>query len=172
MSALNAMSAHIAILDKDGFILEVNMAWREFADQNGSTDPTYGVGTNYLDVCDTSAENGDEDSIKIAQGIRNVMALKIDEFYLEYPCHSPTEQRWYVVRVSRFDWYGHMRLIVAHQNVTELKQVQIKLAESSARIQAILDNVVDGIITVDECGSIETVNPAAARKSSATNRMN
>jgi PAS domain S-box-containing protein len=36
------------------------------------------------------------------------------------------------------------------------------LRESSARINAIMNNVVDGIITVDEKGRIDTVNPTAA----------
>jgi two-component system, LuxR family, sensor kinase FixL len=162
-SALNAMSAHIAILDENGIILEVNKAWREFADSNGANDPTYGIGTNYLDVCDVSAQNNSEDAITVARGIRDVMGLKINEFYLEYPCHSPNERRWYVVRVSRFKWYGHIRVIVAHQNVTALKEVQIQLAESRAYTQAVLDNVVDGIVTVDEKGHIEIINPAAAQ---------
>lgn len=162
-SALDAMSAHIAILDENGFILEVNKAWRDFADSNGANDPSYGIGTNYLDVCNVSAQNDSKDAVSVAKGIRDVMGLKVNEFYLEYPCHSPTERRWYVVRVSRFTWYGRLRLIVAHQNVTELKEAQVQLAESRAYTQAVLDNVVDGIVTVDETGRIETLNPAAAQ---------
>ena len=159
-AALDAMSAHIAILDEDGVILEVNSAWRQFADENGLRDPSYGIGTNYLAVCEAAMV---DDAQAVARGIRQVMGLAANEFCLEYPCHGPAERRWYIVRVSRFEWYGHVRLIVAHQNVTELKRVQIELAESKARIQAILDNVVDGIITTDREGVIETLNPAAAR---------
>jgi PAS domain S-box-containing protein len=158
-SALNAMSAHIAILDEDGVILEVNSAWRQFADDNGFDDPTYGIGTNYLVICEAATV---DDARSVARGIRQVIGLMTDEFYLEYPCHSPTERRWYVVRVTRFEWYGHVRLIVAHQNVTELKRVQVELAESRARIQAIVDNVVDGIVTTDRNGIITMLNPAAA----------
>ncbi len=162
-SALDAMSAHIAILDENGFILEVNKAWREFADANGSNDPTYGIGTNYLDICDISAQGNSKDAISVAKGIRDVMGLRVNEFYMEYPCHSPTQRRWYIVRVSRFTWYGNIRLIIAHQNVTELKETQIQLSESRAYTQAVLDNVVDGIVTVDKSGRIETINPAAAQ---------
>lgn len=163
ISALNALSAHVAILNENGVIIEVNDAWREFADLNNFNDPTYGIGTNYLDVCDRAALSSSNDAMTVAQGIRSVMGLQINEFYLEYPCHSPTERRWYIVRVTRFEWYGQIRIIVAHQNVTELKQVQIKLEESKARIQAILDHVVDGIITVSARGVIETANPVAAQ---------
>ncbi|MBZ0296955.1 MAG: PAS domain S-box protein, partial [Anaerolineae bacterium] len=160
LSALDAMSAHIAILDENGNILQVNEAWRNFAQDNHYQDTNYGIGLNYLDVCDRAGATL-RDAATVAQGIRSVMQQQINEFYLEYPCHTPQERRWYVVRVTRFEWYGNIRLIVAHQNVTELKKIQIKLEENQARTQAILDNVVDGIITLDGKGMIETANRMA-----------
>src|SRR5690606_32128766 len=155
------MTAHIAILDEDGYILQVNEAWSTFAQVNGYQDQAQGIGQNYLAVCEAAARNHSKDAALVAQGIRDVMAYRLNEFYLEYPCHSPMERRWFVVRITRFDWYGHIRLIIAHQNVTELKLVQVKLEENQARTQGILDNVVDGIITVDSHGNIETANRMA-----------
>ena len=38
-----------------------------------------------------------------------------------------------------------------------------KLSDSDSRLKAIIDNAVDGIITIDARGVIETTNPAAAR---------
>lgn len=160
LSALDAMSAHIAILDEEGTILQVNHAWREFAELNQYNDPDCGVGLNYLNTCDRIGVSV-RDAATVAQGIQDVIGQKINEFYLEYPCHTPQEQRWYVVRVTRFEWYNSIRLIVAHQNVTELKRIQIKLEENQARTQAILDNVVDGIITLNGQGVIETANRMA-----------
>ncbi|HLV35894.1 MAG TPA: ATP-binding protein [Spirillospora sp.] len=157
LAALNAFSAHIAILDENSQILEVNAAWRQFAEANGFQDKNYGIGMNYVAVCERAT---DPLAAVVADGIRAVAAGREDEFYLEYPCHSPTERRWYVVRITRFDWYGHVRLIVAHQNVTELKTIQNQLRESHARLEAILDNVVDGIVTVDRNGVILTANRA------------
>jgi PAS domain S-box-containing protein len=159
-AALDGLSAHIAILDEAGLIIHVNKAWREFGDQNSFKDTAYGVGVNYLAVCDRARDA--KDAAIVAQGIRDVMLHKTSEFYLEYPCNSPTEKRWYVVRVTRFSWYGHIRLIVAHQNVTDTKRIEVELQNSKRRLEAILDNLVDGIITFDQNGSIESVNPAAA----------
>ena len=45
----------------------------------------------------------------------------------------------------------------------ELEERTISLNDSAARIQAILDTVVDGIITINEYGIVETLNPAAER---------
>lgn len=45
---IDSMSAHIAILDKEGFIIETNRAWQEFAKLNGMQDSYDSVGKNYL----------------------------------------------------------------------------------------------------------------------------
>lgn len=37
------------------------------------------------------------------------------------------------------------------------------LSDSAARINTIMDNVIDGVVTVDENGRIESINPPAAR---------
>lgn len=52
--ALNALSAHIAVLDVTGEIIAVNRSWCQFGLDNGASATTYGVGVNYLHVCDTA----------------------------------------------------------------------------------------------------------------------
>lgn len=162
-AALDALSAHVAILDEVGVIIGVNAAWRKFAEDNLYRDKSYGIGINYLAVCDSSARLNSNDAAFVAQGIRDVAAGRAREFQLEYPCHSPYEKRWFVVRISRFVWYGHLRLIVAHQNVSELKRIQVELAESKQRIEAIMNNVNNAILSINGEGIIQTVNTAAAK---------
>jgi diguanylate cyclase (GGDEF)-like protein/PAS domain S-box-containing protein len=47
------------------------------------------------------------------------------------------------------------------QMVTNLKQVKVDLEKSQSQLQAIIQNVMDGIITTDENGNILGLNPAA-----------
>ncbi len=160
-SALDALSAHIAILNKYGVIIGVNAAWRQFGDANYLTTPNYCLGMNYLDVCDSASGRNNREAGLVGAGIRAVMNRQQDQFKMEYPCHSPTEKRWFIIHVTRFSWDGQDRYIVAHQNVSELKLAQVELSENQKRIQAILDNVMNGIITLDARGFIETANIAA-----------
>lgn len=162
-SALDALSAHIALLNEHGEIIGVNQAWRKFASSNSFRQTNYGIGLNYLDVCDRAAELNSSDAPLVAQGIRDIIQGNTTDFELEYPCHSPTVRRWFVVRVSHFYWEDELRIIVAHQNVSELKNTQIELRESQKRIQAVLDNIANAVFTVSSVGRIETCNPAAAR---------
>lgn len=162
-SALDALSSHIAILDQKGRILGVNSAWREYAQHNGFSMPNFGVGTSYLKVCDDATLYNSTDASLVAGGIRDIIGGHLTEFEMEYPCHSPLQRRWFVTHVSRFDWQDEIRLIVVHQNVTELKQAQIDLSASKQRMEAVLVNINNGILTLNTYGQIETANPAAAR---------
>lgn len=47
------------------------------------------------------------------------------------------------------------------RDITERKQADEQLRDSTERIQAILDTVVDGIITINESGVVDSFNPAA-----------
>ncbi|MEI7446121.1 MAG: PAS domain-containing protein, partial [Burkholderiales bacterium] len=71
--AFDAMPASIGVLDGDGRIVAVNAAWRRFGEENGSTDPGFGVGRNYLEVCDAARDEGPEVAA-VADGLRDVLA--------------------------------------------------------------------------------------------------
>src|SRR5690606_17483114 len=122
---LDALTAQVAILDAEGNILAVNEAWRRFARQNDYADGECGLGENYLTACD--APEGEGVAAEIAGGIRRLLDGEIEQFAAEYPCHSPTEQRWFVLRVTRFDGPEGVRLVTAHENVSDMKRAQAEL---------------------------------------------
>ena len=75
------------------------------------------IGTNYLDVCDRATGVDAACASAAAAGIRSVLAGQ-PAFSLEYPCHSPTEQRWFQLRASRLDHEGAAYAVVAHHDIT------------------------------------------------------
>jgi PAS domain S-box-containing protein len=126
-STLDALSAHIAILDETGTVIAVNAMWKNFADRNKFLGGNYGVGANYLQLCDSASGDCATEAFTVAAGIRSVLARKDAEFHQEYPCHDPEEERWFVVRITRFESAGPVRVVVAHENVTERKRAEAEL---------------------------------------------
>jgi len=98
---LNSLSAHICVLNKDGFILKTNDAWKEFARCNSDrTILSADVGQNYLDLCRHAIADGQSEALVILKGLTAVMAGREPSFSHEYACHSPEEERWFLMRVS------------------------------------------------------------------------
>ena len=129
LSALDALSAQIAILDEHGTIIQLNAAWNRFAQENGCAAGFSNIGDNYLQVCD-SAGSFSEGASLLGRGIRLVMAGISQQFEAEYACHSPTAKRWFVVRVTRFGGDGPVRVVVAHENITVPKLAEAALQRS------------------------------------------
>jgi PAS domain S-box-containing protein len=140
-SALDSLSAHIAILDESGTIVFVNEAWREFAESNGAVG-NVAEGANYLQVCESAVGEQSADAAAFAEGIRSVLSGRRKEFALEYPCHSPTEQRWFVGRVTRFPANDPPRVVVAHENITERKRAEDALRLRDRAIAASSNGIV------------------------------
>ncbi len=140
---LDSLLAHIAILEDDGTIIAVNAAWNEFARRNGLGNNGFGTGANYLRACDRATGKCSEEAQIVAEGIRDVIAGSRSNFDLEYPCHSPTEQRWFSIRVTRFEIDGEVRIVVTHDNITLRKRAEIQVQESN-RLLA-LQAATDGL---------------------------
>src|SRR6056297_3102841 len=103
---LDSLPSHIAVLDEAGCILNVNASWRRFAEENGLADKYCCPGVSYLETCDLASGDCAEEAPLITAGICQVLNGERDRFYWEYPCHSPCQQRWFSVRVTRFGFAG------------------------------------------------------------------
>ncbi|MCA1614749.1 MAG: PAS domain S-box protein [Acidobacteria bacterium] len=117
-ATLNALSEHVAVLDARGTILAVNRAWREFAGANSPAPAGLSEGANYFAAYAGATGEGAEYAARFAAGLRAVIEGESDEFTLEYPCHSPTQKRWYIARAKRFEFEGEAGAVVTHANVT------------------------------------------------------
>ena len=134
-AAINSLSAHIAILDKNGVILETNRAWDTYSYKNGMPENYDFEGMNYLDVCDTAEGEDALDSRNIATGIRKVITGEITEFLFDYPCHTEDSKHWYYMRAIRISDTKPVRVIISHEDITALKLVEEALRESREELQ-------------------------------------
>ncbi len=56
-----------------------------------------------------------------------------------------------------------IRAVGTHTDITARKRAEDALRDSEEKVRAVVETMVDGIITIDEAGIIESVNPAVER---------
>jgi two-component system, sensor histidine kinase len=123
-STVDALSANIAILDETGRIIAVNQAWREFAGASQTDPETISEGANYIDLCHSVQGTQAEAARKLANGIVKVINGEMDVYSQEYACHAPEKNAWFSGMVTRFPAREGKRVVVAHENITERKQLE------------------------------------------------
>ena len=123
-STLEALSASIVILEETGLIVAVNAAWRRFVLAHALSASAHGVGTNYLEFCHAVSERVGTDVQEFLAGLQTVMARQCPTFSWEYACPGPSEVSWFLLRVTRFDETEGGRVVIAHEDISEIKRAE------------------------------------------------
>ena len=160
---IDALPCSAAVLNGEGTILAVNTTWRGFADANHFRDVSYGVGMNYFGVCErVQGEDGDI-ALAAVRGMREVSARQRASFSLEYACHSPERQHWFVLQVGRFADEGIVQLMVLHQDISKRKWAEQILRVREERFRSVFIHSLDAILFTAPEGRILSANPAACQ---------
>jgi two-component system CheB/CheR fusion protein len=115
-SLIDSLPEHIAVLDRQGTIRQVNQAWVDFARCNGGeAELSCQVGANYLGVL---ARSDDAEARQVLSALQDVMNGRSPSYTRTYPCHGPEEQRWYVMH-ARPLLAPELGLVITHFNVTD-----------------------------------------------------
>jgi PAS domain S-box-containing protein len=143
-AVLSSLPAHIAVLDRHGRIIAVNDAWTAFAAANGGAERC-GVGCNYVDVCRTAPGAGEARQAMV--GLSEVLAGTRPLFTLEYPCHSATEKRWFLLTAAPLK-RPEGGAVVSHLNITDRKlseqlttRLVVQVERHRRQIEDLLANV-------------------------------
>jgi PAS domain S-box-containing protein len=115
-STIDALHAHVALLDEKGIIIAVNEAWRQFAFANGCRDQNSGIGRNYLEVC------AGEEAHSVSEGLRGLIDGRLETFSTVYECSLGGGTFWFQLSMNRFVCNGLLRFVLAHENVTDIKR--------------------------------------------------
>jgi diguanylate cyclase (GGDEF)-like protein len=151
-ATLNALKAHVAILDDAGIVLSVNTAWREFCKGTHNSSHRSQVGNNYLIACDLAAGRNDAQAAEIGSALRAVLSGRAEVATAEYCISTPdtaalrkmdqpsaaagSAARWFSVSVTRFAGDGPARLVVAHDEITERKQAEAEMHSAKEAAEA------------------------------------
>ena len=158
-AAQDSLMAHVAVLDRDGVIISVNDGWRRFAEENqreaGVAEPKTGIGTNYLHICGGATGDCSAEASLVNEGVQAVLDGREVSFQTIYPCHSPSEKRWFQMNAAplRTPKGG---AVISHVNITRLIQAE----ESMRKLSLAVEQSPVSVVITDLNGAIEYVNQA------------
>jgi hypothetical protein len=109
--------SHIALLDEEGVIIDINREWRQFGAQNRADASKTGVGVNYLKSCLGAAARFDEQARLFSQGLCSVMDGERDVFELDSLCQVDDEMHVFRGRVERLIAPTRSYYMVVHEDL-------------------------------------------------------
>lgn len=138
---IHPMPSNIAVLDAQGRITAVNETWRKFAFENSENPNIYekvGIGINYLEICRSARGKSCAEAEAAFQGIKDVLDGKRDSFSLEYPCHSPMEERWFLLNCTPLETTAKSA-VVSHTEITSRRKTEKSLLYFQEKYQEIFE---------------------------------
>lgn len=106
----------------------------------------------------------DADRERVNQTVKDAITGKTDGYVNEYRLIGPNGKVvWIQARgVAQKNAAGRaIKLVGTTNNITERKQAQRELQNQISYLGAVLDNVADGIIAINEKGLVANINPKA-----------
>lgn len=165
-SILDGIAANVCVLDEEGKIVAVNQAWKDFYVENGGDEAHRHEGDSYLKACTNAIQSLSPELQSASQfyiGFRELIEGRRDRFELEYPCHSPKEQRWFFVRVAAMRNISPRRIVVTHVDISAQKKMQEHLQQSLLFSKRMIDALRDGVSVLNKVGITTEVNPALCK---------
>ncbi|OLN22060.1 hypothetical protein BTO30_11620 [Domibacillus antri] len=149
IDGMDFIENQLAILDRQGHIVTVNNAWKDFQWLNNTLPPAE-QGTHYINFLEKSGKKDAGAKIKAVLEGRSVLEEH------PYSCHSPKGNRWFVMKVMPVEQDGSVvGALVRHENVTEIELYKQETA-------VILESMTDAFYSVDDDWRFTYVNKGAA----------
>lgn len=140
VGVLDSLVEHVAVLDDKGHIVAVNRAWVDFSAENGGPGQAADiVGHDYFELRNTSpASAQDEDTSRIGNGVRAVLAGEWGSFAAEYENKAADRHRWFHIQVTPLQG-GKRGAVIALEDITNRKLAE----EARQRAQRVTQQFLD-----------------------------
>ncbi len=156
-SVIDAIDAHTVVVDRDGRIVAVNDAWRDFVARNGGRFPDVLEGAKYLAVCETATGSPDADAMKLL--LQDVLQGG-EHKTLSYVCRTPLGNKHFRAAIRGFSHSDARFAIITHHDVTQLQLIAEQASVSEAQLRLIVESSPDCIMRVDRACRVLSVNKA------------
>jgi two-component system, NarL family, sensor kinase len=135
-ATMDALSAHIVVVDERGIITAANAAWRHVGQQDGHAGARHRLGSHYLAACHAGIAPSDLKAM--AQGLRTVVEGKKREFRMHYSRQARGRMAWFQLRATSFEESGR-HIVIAQEDVTDITRAEAELHELAGRLLRVQD---------------------------------
>ncbi len=132
-STLEATPASLGVLNHLGTVISTNQSWDKLTATPCSASQCPPLGTNYLDSCRAS---GSPEAAHFADAIHRVIHGIIENFSMEYSCHTPDQNRWFVGYITPFSGPPPHSVVVAHVDISQRKQAEQLISQLNAKLES------------------------------------
>ncbi|HLJ63218.1 MAG TPA: PAS domain S-box protein, partial [Stellaceae bacterium] len=152
---LDALPAHVALLDGEGRVLSVSRSWHEFAAGCGLLSAP--VGRLYFDLCQTPAWA--EEGAAIAAGLTSVLQGRSPHFSIDHPSDRDGRRSWYHLIVAPITTPETQGAVVMHLDVTSSKLAEEALRREKEFSEFLIKSSTEGIFVFDRYFRVSLWNP-------------
>jgi PAS domain S-box-containing protein len=153
---IDALPAHVALLDREGRILSVSRSWQEFAQARG-LDAATPIGASYLDFA------WGELSGSIAEGLNAVLTGRQQQFSIDHPYERGVFRRWYRMIAAPLALGAASGAVVMHLDITANKLAEEALRREKEFSEFLIRSSTEGILVFDREFRITLWNPGMER---------
>jgi two-component system, LuxR family, sensor kinase FixL len=151
---LSSMQDHVAILDANGIVLEVNESWSRYAKMPSPCSfERVATGDDFLAACrealvvlERDFPNRDHAAARAMAGVADVLAHRQRRFEMEYDLESGGEREWYLLRaeaLERFDGGA----VLTRSDITARHKAQLEIEEQRRDLSHLARVAVLGQLT-------------------------
>ncbi|HZT50808.1 MAG TPA: PAS domain-containing protein, partial [Stellaceae bacterium] len=154
-AVLDALPAHVALLDADGYLVSVSRSWNDFALSLG-IEPNL-AGTSYFAFLERSCAA--EHAEAVAQGVAAVLAGRQPQFSTDYAVDRRGRRRWYRLMLAPMASEAVSGAVAMHLDVTSSKLAEEALRREKDFSEFLVKSTTEGILVFDRHCRITLWNP-------------
>jgi PAS domain S-box-containing protein len=135
-SILSSLENLIAVLDKEGTIIDVNQAWNGGVQEIAMPSWSAGVGANYRETLRRSADQwpGALEVLAIIDAVMNGSVLRLRH---DYRCDLSPQPRWFAATVTPLRTRDG-GVVVCFKDITDVKKAEVRYGELVETVRAIV----------------------------------
>ena len=135
-SILSSLENLIAVLNKEGIIIDVNEAWSRNMQEIGSPSRSAVVGADYLELLRNSAAPWPE-AREVLAIVETVMKGSVQRLRYDYRYDLPTQPRWFAATATPLRTHDG-GIVICFKDITDVKKVEARYGELVETVRAIV----------------------------------